>query len=397
LKAEYFGLAFFVIYIANVSSTASNALISIGGGGLVLYAIYDYWKNKRHFPVPTADFQVPWWLFFVTLLVDSLLLTDKASISKSIEYLYLSLPFWVLLEVYYYHPNLKCLWGSIAATMVYVGGYSLYVYVIFNHLNPIRVKTFAANMNGLGTLLAMSLPFLLLMLAKYYKEHQVKTTVVILVSSCLGMAGLILTGSRGAVMGFVAGCLVLVIAKTILIDKHTFKTLIYGIVLCCIAAMGYASVFGMVHRGTDNQRPLFFKSSIAMWQDHPMLGVGLTNWKHFYYTKYKLPEAFEKNIDMPHNTFAFYFSTTGVLGGLGFLVFTLGILAYLLKKMHQQPDNILIQAMLWSFIAVSVHGLVDAGLSMKTALRLCSAYMGVTVASIILYEKAKLKTKQDVK
>ena len=390
MKSEYIGLAFFTIYIANISSTASNALISISAAVLLLYTIYDYKHNKRKFPLPGAEFQVPWWLFFGALLLDSLFLSDYESMTKAVEYVYLSLPCWLLLAFYYYHFQVKYFIGGIAAALIYVGVYSLYVFIFVNHMATRRVVTFAANLNGLGTLMAMSLPFVFLMVKYYYREHRLGTAIL-LSSGCLGLMALIFTGSRGAMMGFTVGCLVLLVVKVLVFGvRKEAKQIFCGMLICCLVLGGFQGIFGKFHRGYDNQRQLFIESSIAMWRDHPVLGVGLTKWETAYYNQYKLPQAFEKTIDMPHNTIALFFSTTGLVGGMSFLIFSFGIFLCLCKYMRRQPDNYLVQAMLWSFVAVSVHGMVDAGLSMRTALRLCSGYMGVTVASVLYYERAKL-------
>ena len=192
-------------------------------------------------------------------------------------------------------------------------------------------------------------------------------------------------------MGFTVGCLVLLVVKVLVFGvRKEAKQIFCGMLICCLVLGGFFGIFGKFHRGYDNQRQLFIESSIAMWRDHPVLGVGLTKWETAYYNQYKLPQAFEKTIDMPHNTIALFFSTTGLVGGMSFLIFSFGIFLCLCKYMRRQPDNYLVQAMLWSFVAVSVHGMVDAGLSMRTALRLCSGYMGVTVASVLYYERAKL-------
>jgi len=386
LKSAYIGLVFFAIYIAGVSSTVSNAVISISSAVVLLYTIYDYRQHKLSFPVPGADLQFVWWLFFIALILDSLFLADAEAVKKALDYLYLSLPFWLLLAFYYHHPKVRYFGGGVAAALIFEGLYSVYVFFFVNHMEHVRVETFAANLNGFGTIIAMSLPFTCALVAANYRENK-WVTAGFVVSSILGLAALVLTGSRGAMLGFGVGCVVLVLAKLLLLGiRSHVKSVFFGLIICSLIVGGFAFTMGNFHRDTDNQRILFVKSSIAMWRDHPILGVGLTNWKEQYHSRYKLPQAFEKEISMPHNTVAFFFSTTGLLGGISFLIFTFGIFIYLCKYMRKQPDNFLIRAMLWSFVALSVHGLVDAGLTMRTALRLYSAYMGVTVASILKYE-----------
>ena len=50
--------------------------------------------------------------------------------------------------------------------------------------------------------------------------------------------------------------------------------------------------------------------------------------------------------------------------------------------MKIRPKNIYIQAMLWSLIAINIHGLVDVGITMKSAMRLFSGLIGITLANI---------------
>ena len=82
MKSAYIGLVFFAIYIAGVSSTVSNAVISISSAVVLLYTIYDYRQHKLSFPVPGADLQFVWWLFFIALILDSLFLADAEAVKK---------------------------------------------------------------------------------------------------------------------------------------------------------------------------------------------------------------------------------------------------------------------------------------------------------------------------
>lgn len=46
--------------------------------------------------------------------------------------------------------------------------------------------------------------------------------------------------------------------------------------------------------------------------------------------------------------------------------------------------------MLWSLIAVNLHGFVDVGITMKSAMRLFSGLVGITLASVYELERLKL-------
>ena len=98
-------------------------------------------------------------------------------------------------------------------------------------------------------------------------------------------------------------------------------------------------------------------------------------------------------MDFPHNTIAYFFSTSGVIGGVGFLVFTFGMIVFLFNLLRKYPNNIYVQAMLWSFIAFSVHGLVDLGFLMKQGERLLFTFLGITCASVMFEENYINKSK----
>ena len=50
--------------------------------------------------------------------------------------------------------------------------------------------------------------------------------------------------------------------------------------------------------------------------------------------------------------------------------------------MIDYPENMYLQAMLWAFIAMFAHGLVDAGITNKFAARLLFGFLGITMASL---------------
>ena len=53
----------------------------------------------------------------------------------------------------------------------------------------------------------------------------------------------------------------------------------------------------------------------------------------------------------------------------------------LLRKSIKHPDNVYYQAALWSFIAITVHGLVDSGITNKGNMQLLSFCLGIAFAS----------------
>lgn len=161
----------------------------------------------------------------------------------------------------------------------------------------------------------------------------------------------------------------------------------------CIILMGIILITGVVfsgfilfHRAYDLERFLMMESSYHMWEDHKAFGVGLDNWGNEY-KKYVSPMAKEPNLPMPHNNVAFFFSTTGIVGGLGYCVYVLGTLAFLLKKIRENPVNLYYSAAFWAFLAIVIHGMVDSGIMNKYQMQILSANLGVALSSSIVSDK----------
>ena len=184
----------------------------------------------------------------------------------------------------------------------------------------------------------------------------------------------------------------------------------------------------------DLARVRMLKSSYAMWKDHKLLGVGLANWQKEYADKYILKKEIKKDarqryldwkkaseqraavakkavewktkakkkavtrrevirirawqneaikseaaFDMPHNVIAWSFSTTGVIGGIGYLLFVLYYGRMFYNKIKENSNERILYVGLWSFLAVTIHGLADAGITNKEAARFFFLILGISL------------------
>ncbi|NJE34561.1 O-antigen ligase domain-containing protein, partial [Megasphaera sp. SW808] len=190
---------------------------------------------------------------------------------------------------------------------------------------------------------------------------------------------------RGGIAGFLFGAAVLIILNILLNKKYVVSKIkiLFACCILCFVATGLIVVMTQHYqRGYDYERVLLVQSSYKMWNDHKLYGVGYSRWQKEYKEKYISPEAKEPDLPMPHNTFAEYFSTTGVIGGLGYSIFVFGSIIILIKKMKEDITNPYIQALLWVSISILAHGLVDAGLRNKFVARLYFGFWGITLASV---------------
>ena len=98
----------------------------------------------------------------------------------------------------------------------------------------------------------------------------------------------------------------------------------------------------------------------------------------------------ESAFDMPHNVIAWFFSTTGIIGGIGYLLFVLYYCRLFYSRMKESPDEWMLYVGLWSFLAVTIHGLADAGITNKETARLIFLILGITLN--LLYIKAEIQS-----
>ena len=83
---------------------------------------------------------------------------------------------------------------------------------------------------------------------------------------------------------------------------------------------------------------------------------------------------------MPHNVAAWFFSTTGSLGGAGYVFFVCWYI-WLFCKELKRSDVAWVDAVgFWVFLAITIHGMVDAGIIYKAPARLLYLVMALSIS-----------------
>lgn len=382
---------FLFFYALFLTSTLSNAGVSISLSLLCIVIIYLYVNNLKKIQCPDKKFLTIYIMFFCSLLLSAVISGDLKSIRETIKYIYWTLPFWVVYLAEKQSFSIKS-WGyGTNLSLLVISVYSVYQFITLP-LGTRITGTFASG-NGLAGILETSLPMLMAFYWIYGKDT-IKRYHQLIKYILLGIIGitvfaLLVTQSRGGIAGaFIGGMVVFLMRyknKTGIRRKNIACTLILAIAVSGVAFLGLSTF----QRNYDNERVLLIQASYAMWKDHPLYGVGFSNWKEQYTAHYISSMAKEPDLPMPHNNIAFFFSTTGMIGGVGYSIFTLGLLLLLLKKIAKYPQNVYYQAALWSFIAISIHGLVDSGITNKFNMQILFFCLGIAFAS----ENSKAVTK----
>lgn len=391
---KYLVIGCIFTFVFALSSAFSNAVFSISTVLCCLMIIYlKLWDKIDITELNIRPVMIAYLIFWISLIIPSVLLGDKYSIIKSFDYFYYSLPLIIL----FYMKNIingnimdEVIVYSMSSSVLFTCGYVLACAVMLPF--GTRIQGFYGNPNHFATLLILVLPFIALFLLE--KKSNNFKMAYLFVALSLGIVGLVLTGSRGGILGFIIGGCIVGVAKFCCLKTLNIEKIKKYIFVFVLLTVSFIVIFGNLNGGFkrhyDMERVYLLQSSYAMWNDNKILGVGLANWHNEYIGEYILPKAVEPSLDMPHNTIAFFFSTTGIIGGIGFLLFNCILLIFLYKQMKLRPKNIYIQAMLWSLIAVNLHGFVDVGITMKSAMRLFSGLVGITLASVYELERLKL-------
>ena len=377
---------FLFLYTTFLISTLSNAGVSISVSLLCVVIIYLYVKNFKKIVWPDKTFLAIYIVFFGSLLLSAVISGDLKSISETIKYIYWTLPFWVVYLSEKRSFSIES-WGyGTSLSLLVVSVYSVYQFITL----PLgtRITGTFANPNGFVGVLETSLPILIAFYWSYGKKNikQYHQLIKYILLGIIGMTVFVLlaTQSRGGIAGaFIGGIVVFLMRyrNKIGIQYNNRKNIACALILA--AAVSGVAFLGLstFQRSYDNERMLLIQSSYAMWKDNPVYGVGFSNWKEQYQSHYISPMAKERNLPMPHNNVAFFFSTTGIIGGIGYIVFTIGLLLLLIKKIVKYPQNVYYQAALWSFIAISVHGFVDSGITNKFNMQILFLCLGIAFAS----------------
>ena len=402
------------LIVFSASSDVNNINIGISLGLAGAYILYHCIKTRslQVFYIP-KEHLLGMFVFLGAVLLSSLSTGDLKNVHVAGSYIYWTLPFFVITWL----GNLGdvrygavagglvsvCITGLFSCILFYVhthkdvylqiGQYvkthkSGFLAVLFSsivyHMQGVfrlngRIGAFdSTNPNFYGTLLIGILPLLLFALRSDVLRKNKWLTGLDILTLLLGGRALWMTGSRGAVAALFAGGLYVLLVYTVVNKK--IKVLLTGLALCAVC-FGLAFQFGIAGRAYqkgDIQREYLWQSSYHMWQDHKLTGVGLANWAPAYATSYAPAQA-AKYLISPHNAVAWFFSATGIIGGTGYIFFLLYYIVLLTRKIKQQPDQWILYAGLWAFIAINLHGMVDMGIILKQGARLLYLMLGLAL------------------
>lgn len=376
------------LLLLTISMPVFNAINSI----IVVLNIFLLFFNykKLSFSILPKIIMVLIFGFILSLLISSFAINDLNSIHQVFKFLYWMLPFFIVFYNIQLCKKDKIPVYSLIVALFISGTAVIYQYIFLEKLRPGGLYF---QPNQFASMMDILFPFATMFVLKNLYECKNKIICVILfLPIVIGIYALLLSGSRGGLIGIFIGFLLCVMC--FFLRKLKLASFLLGLSTIIVLFAGsmivaYNYMPDLFQRSYDHERLLLIESSYNMWNDHKLFGIGLDNWEEEYNDKYKLPQAREK-LDMPHNILAFFFSTTGLIGGMGYIIFIGGIFIFLinnLRRCRNIQTIFVILAMLWALFAINIHGMVDVGLNNKFVMRLFSGTLGLTAAYLCLKEQ----------
>lgn len=168
------------------------------------------------------------------------------------------------------------------------------------------------------------------------------------------VVGILLTRCRGVILALVVvGAALLFGYGVKRYRKYTLLAVSVFSIFMCIFLVNHQELF---LRNYDGDRLAAWYASILMFLDHPLLGVGFSQWKYNFATGYAQPNVMEI-LPHAHNMYLGVLSTTGLVGFLGLLVFLGGWIN--ISWQGLQKGNKYYAYTLVGIAIFLVHGLFD--------------------------------------
>jgi putative inorganic carbon (HCO3(-)) transporter len=220
--------------------------------------------------------------------------------------------------------------------------------------------------NGYAMYLAATMPFALaLIFTEVPAVHRVFGGLVL----CVGTLGLVFSLSRGGWLGFTVACIV-VLAFTFHRRRHNIHVsgVLGGVILLLVISLILSQRNLILSRITSNDggaaysRVPMAQGALAMIQDHPIMGVGLSNYL-FYMPKYDWT-TFVRNGRpiVVHNIFLLVAAETGLVG-LGCFVWLMMTLVVQARRLTRRARSDLVWmvgvGVLAGYGALIGHGMVE--------------------------------------
>ena len=208
----------------------------------------------------------------------------------------------------------------------------------------------------------------------------------------MALLGVFVSGTRGAwlALGLV------ILGMMIFYARNLKKELLAVAVILMVTLLGTVSqsdylfqrIFsvGDFRDQSHSERVLMWQSAANMFLDHPVLGVGLGNYKQQYQTQYIQPEAKERQQTHAHSMYLQFLAETGVVGFCGYAA----LFGYIVFWGWRRRRSVYGRMVLFSTVSLLLYSTTDHTIGSHEAMRLYWLLLGIGIKGVLLEERNML-------
>ncbi len=298
-------------------------------------------------------------------------------------YVFRTFPFFFIL-LFFDKPKLVFIFliiSIISCALDVIGGY------IVAPAGTVRLKGLFGHMMTLAGFLCVSLPLCLSIILN--RAQKLSFLVFNLVLFSILAVGLMLNATRGAWLGVIPALFLVGMWFSLKSAKKTMGFIVI-VAICTSLFCSHDQVQRRFNTITDmtyqsnSERLLMWKSATNMFLDHPLLGVGVGQYKDKYQREYILPEAKERKQKHAHSNIFQMLGQSGALGLISFILLFGYIFWFGFKSMwkNQNLYGMLIVSISTSFF---IQGLTEFNFGNSAVVK----YYWVALASLIVLSRIK--------
>ena len=367
-------------YVAFLLAFKGTALYNFSLAILIVCILILCYRNKDALCLPNKFFMMPYSVFAGGLFLSSLVQGELDNIKEVLHYLYLTLPLFIM------YIGGRCFGREDIIYRAFAfGGFvtSVVCVVAYFHPEAWMEGRFSPESHPNVTVQLLALPIPFLVMACYRLKQSRLWCALNILSLTIILAAVWLTRSRGGIAGLLAGGLtLLVLYYPVLKYRWSYKKTVavsslLAVVVSALIVFISANVFDRAH---SNQGRLYLMyAAVNMFKDHPVCGIGYDNWNREY-LNYIHPQSQELHLTHAHNDLLNMLATTGVLGAGGYVIFSVFMWLYLMKRIVRQPKELMLWAMLWMYMSVYIHGMVDISIQYNQSAKMLFGMLGLVLA-----------------
>lgn len=373
-RGIYYALIIYAFF-STISIALGNIGTSLGFLSALIFLIL--FKNEIPGRLPNG-FMIAFGIFLMTFSISALFAYDSTTaFTRLLRDVSRMSPFFLIVFFLKERRQVVTLTYMLLLSLMFSDVYAIYQGLHGNY----RATGFGSHPMVLAGYLLQLIP-LFLVLGCNKTEFFSKARHLFLTFTVLSLIALKFNGTRGAWLA--VGIVLLAYWGYALKSLGKKRAILIGLAVVVFSGLLFASPFGRqrfksifdMQNQSNHERLLLWTSSWRMFQDYPLTGVGIGNYKKLYQSQYILPEAKERKLTHAHNNFFHILAETGIIGLIGFL----GLFGYFIAqswKEYRVSRNSWALAHLLITASLFIQGLTEFNYGNSGVIRLYWAITGI--------------------